>query len=138
MGNFFARLSYRFANFMQGRRGMDGLSGALVIVAVVLVLLAMIPFLNFLTIIGLIVLVIALVRAFSKNTAQREKEDATYERIVEKPRSQYEQTKRAFSNRKTTKYFKCPGCGATLSVPRGKGKLRVVCPKCQTETIKKS
>ena len=34
--------------------------------------------------------------------------------------------------------FKCKKCGAVLSVPRGKGTLRVVCPKCKTETTKKS
>ncbi len=31
-----------------------------------------------------------------------------------------------------------PGGGQVLSVPRGKGTLRVVCPKCKTETKQKS
>ena len=43
-----------------------------------------------------------------------------------------------WTNRKTTRYFKCKGCGQVLSVPRGKGTLRVVCPKCKTETKQKS
>ena len=47
-------------------------------------------------------------------------------------------TAQKWTNRKTTRYFKCKGCGQVLSVPRGKGTLRVVCPKCKTETKQKS
>ena len=32
----------------------------------------------------------------------------------------------------------CMGCGAVLSVPKGKGKLRVTGPKCHWQTEKKS
>lgn len=43
-----------------------------------------------------------------------------------------------YVNRKTTKYFRCKGCGQILSIPRGKGTMRIVCPKCKTEVMKKS
>ena len=43
-----------------------------------------------------------------------------------------------YVNRKTTKYFQCKGCGQILSIPRGKGTMRIVCPKCKTEVMKKS
>lgn len=53
-----------------------------------------------------------------------------------------ERTKRTASkmwaNRKTTKYFKCKNCGQILSVPKGKGKIRVTCPKCGTKVEMKS
>ncbi|AEB06765.1 hypothetical protein Corgl_0651 [Coriobacterium glomerans PW2] len=41
-------------------------------------------------------------------------------------------------NRKTTKYFRCKTCGAMMSVPRGKGRIRVTCPRCRTTVEKKS
>lgn len=44
--------------------------------------------------------------------------------------------KRMWKERKTTAFLKCPACGQVLAVPKGKGKIRVRCPKCgcQMET----
>ena len=36
--------------------------------------------------------------------------------------------KKMWKGRKTTAYLKCPNCGQMLSVPKGKGKIRVTCP----------
>ena len=33
---------------------------------------------------------------------------------------------------------KCPGCGARLRVPRGKGKIMITCPNCKKEFVKKT
>ena len=95
-------------------------------------------FLAPLKIVALIVLAYSLFRSYSKNIAARDRENATFERIVEKPRKQLSLMRKKWTNRKTTRYFKCKGCGQVLSVPRGKGTLRVVCPKCKTETKQKS
>ena len=46
--------------------------------------------------------------------------------------------KKMWSERKTTRFLKCPTCGQMLSVPKGKGKLRVTCPKCRTKMDVKS
>ena len=73
-----------------------------------------------------------------KNIAARSKENAAFEQAVQKPKRWIALQRKAWANRKTTRYFKCKGCGTVLSVPRGKGTLRVVCPKCKTETTKKS
>ena len=69
---------------------------------------------------------------------------ASYERKAEKSRKKAERDRKArinkkkWENRKTTKYLECPSCGQTLAVPKGKGKIRVTCPKChnkvETET----
>ena len=41
--------------------------------------------------------------------------------------------KKMWKDRKTTAYLKCPNCGQMLSVPKGKGKIRVTCPKCHAK-----
>lgn len=41
--------------------------------------------------------------------------------------------KKMWSQRKTSRFLKCPTCGQVLSVPKGKGKIRVTCPKCHTK-----
>lgn len=138
MKGFLERMQWKMAAWMQGRYGTDGLSNFLMAVGIVLVLLSVIPGLDVLSWFALAVLVAALVRSFSKNITARSKENETFERVTEKPRRWLSLRRKMWENRKTTCYFKCKGCGAVLTVPRGKGTLRVVCPKCKTETMKKS
>ncbi len=123
---------------MQGRRGTDSFSSFLVVVGIVLLLVSLVPGLDLLSWAAFLVIAYSLFRCYSKNIAARERENAAYERIAEKPRRAYALAKKKWTNRNTTLYFKCKGCGQELSVPRGKGTLRVVCPKCKTETKMKS
>lgn len=46
--------------------------------------------------------------------------------------------KKMWKERKTSNFLKCPQCGQVLSVPKGKGKLRVTCPKCHAKMEVKS
>lgn len=138
MRGFLERMQWKMSEWMQGRHGADGLSNFLIGVGLVLVIASVIPGLDLLSWLALIVLAVAIFRSFSKNGAARSKENEAYERIAAKPKRWFSLRQKAWKNRKTTRYFKCKGCGTVLSVPRGKGKLRVVCPKCKTETMKKS
>ena len=55
---------------------------------------------------------------------------------------EYERAKRTaqkmWKERKTSRFLKCPNCGQILSVPKGKGKLRVTCPRCRAKMETKS
>lgn len=46
--------------------------------------------------------------------------------------------KKMWKERKTKAFLKCPTCGTMLSVPKGKGRLIVTCPKCKTRMETKS
>lgn len=138
MQGFFERLQWKIAAWMQGRYGMDGLSNFIAGVAIILLLASIIPGLDLLSWAALLLMVLSIVRSISKNIPARTKELATYERVIAKPKRSLSLAKKAWTNRKTTVYFKCKKCGQVLSVPRGKGTLRVVCPKCKTETKRKS
>ena len=138
MKGFLERLQWKLSGMMQGRRGADTFSNFFVVAGIVLLFASLIPGLDLLSWVALIVLAYSLFRSYSKNIAARDRENATFERIVEKPRKQLSLMRKKWTNRKTTRYFKCKGCGQVLSVPRGKGTLRVVCPKCKTETKLKS
>lgn len=39
---------------------------------------------------------------------------------------------------KDFKFFKCPQCGHTLRVPKGKGKIKITCPNCSNRFEAKS
>ena len=43
-----------------------------------------------------------------------------------------------WSQRREYRFFKCPRCGITARVPRGKGKIRITCPRCGHEFEKRS
>ena len=135
---FFNRLQYRFADWMRGRRGVDRLSNALIIVAIVLIVIDMLTGIGLFYLLALIALALSLFRTFSRNIAARERENTAYEALMAKPRTFFSNMRTAWRNRKTTIYFKCSGCGAVLSVPRGKGTIRVTCPKCHTQQVRKS
>ncbi len=138
MKAFLQNLTMKTARWMQGRSGIDGLSNGLVALGVVLMLLSILPFLDALSWLAVACLAAAVFRACSKNIERRRRENDAYERAMKKPKRAYALAKKAWANRKTTRYFKCKGCGAVLSVPRGKGTLRVVCPTCKKETTRTS
>lgn len=46
--------------------------------------------------------------------------------------------KKMWKQHKTHAFLKCPQCGQVLSVPKGKGKLIVTCPKCHAKMETKS
>ena len=138
MKGFLERMQWKLAGMMQGRRGTDSFSNFLMVVGIVLLLGPIVPGLDMLSWVALVVLAYSLFRSYSKNIAAHERENAAFERIVAGPKKQLSLARKKWANRKTTRYFTCKGCGQVLSVPRGKGTLRVVCPKCKTETKQKS
>ena len=135
---FFNQLQYRLANWMQGRRGVDRLSNALIILAIVLIVIDMLTNNGLFYLLALIALAVSLFRTFSRNISARGRENASYEALIAKPRTFFSNARTAWCNRKTTIYFKCSGCKTVLSVPRGKGTIRVTCPKCHTQQVRKS
>ncbi len=123
-----------FNNLFQGRQGMDELSKSMFwwgLVSLVLSGLLM-AFLNgvlssLFSWLGLLLIILCFVRAFSRNLVQRELENGAYLSFLERKRRQFEGRKERFRQRKDFRFFKCPGCGTILRVPRGKGKIHINC-----------
>lgn len=138
MKNILDRLGWKMAAWMEGRHGPDNLSNFLLITGAIVSFVSILPGLDLLWIIAAAMLVWGFFRTFSKNTASRQRENEQWLRISARPRQCLELLNKQWAGRATTKYFRCKGCGAILSVPKGKGKLRVTCPKCHWQTEKKS
>ena len=77
-------------------------------------------------------------RVISSGWYLQGQENARFEAWARKPRSAFNRFNERWDNRKVKKYFKCAQCGQPLSVPKGKGTLRVTCPKCHATTTVKS
>lgn len=130
MRNFLERMGWKLVQFMQGRNGMDTLAQYALGAGLILTVLDFFFASAILSVLGFAALAYALYRCYSKNIAARALENARFESWVRGPKAKLAQGRARMEKRSTTKYFKCSQCGQRLSVPKGKGKLRVTCPKC--------
>lgn len=132
----------RFIRFMYGRYGVDQYSKFLLGVSIVLCILNIfIPsgfFKLALVAIFWALLIFSYYRIFSKKIYKRAAENEKYLRKTDKIRRKLNSKKSEWANRNVYKYYSCPNCKQRIRVPKGRGKIKIRCPKCGTEFIKKS
>lgn len=123
-----------FNNLFIGRQGMDELSKAMFWWGLASLVLSglLAAFLNgilssLFSWVGLLLIILCFVRAFSRRLDQRELENNAYLAFLCQQRRRWEGRKERFRQRKDFRFFKCPGCGTILRVPRGKGKIHINC-----------
>ncbi len=138
MRGFFQRISYSLQRLMMGRYGYDELSKFLLIAGVVFSVLSYFPDLQLLYFISVILLVYSLFRIMSKNFDKRRCELEKYFAVKRKITGWFSSKKKRWSERKMHRFFKCKNCKTVLRVPKGKGKIKISCPKCRSEIIKKT
>lgn len=137
----FGRFLVRFRQFMYGRYGSDKLNVVLMIAAGSLLLTssalsfiagsartgnAFSLFNYILELIALLFFGWALFRTLSRNHAARQRENRAFFSFWRK-----------LTDRKN-RYFSCPHCNQTVRVPRGRGQIRIKCPRCGERFIKKT
>ena len=131
----------RLRKFMEGRYGADELNRFLTVCGWVLSgidsKVALIVG-SVLVTLSWAALIYSLFRTFSKRTQERASENYKYFVCKNKVLGWFRRLKARWQDRKTHRYFRCPQCKATVRVPRGKGKIRITCPKCKHQFVKKS
>ena len=154
------RLSYKLQSFMYGRNGTDALCWALLILGVVLNLIGSYTGLYFCSLLAYIPMCLALYRMFSRNLTKRRQENARFLRLLRREpktgetgyqQGNYYYNERQAAARKPSRvglaarlkdrehrYFRCPRCARTVRVPRGRGTIRITCPKCGERFEKKT
>ena len=142
-------------SFFQGRNGSDPFSVFLAGIAFILVViypLFPVKEVQFAICMGAFLFgVWSIARILSKNISKRRAENEVFLRIFSPTKrkekrmakknaklAEKERKKRRKEDLKTHVYYKCPECNTELRVPRGKGKIRITCPKCSTQFIKKT
>lgn len=133
--NFFARIREGFRRFMWGRYGVDQLGlcllGGAMGLSVVGWLLSVIwrggvlvsAILNLLAYGALIYY---LFRVLSRNLDARRRENRRFQNFIASLRD------------RDNRYYRCPHCHQTVRVPKGRGKIKISCPKCSEKFIRKS
>ncbi len=126
---------------MAGRYGVDQLTRALTTAALVTLVLSIL-FKGWLSILFWLLTILTLawsyIRMFSRNVQKRQLENNNYLTL----RYQLTRTFTALVQRKKQKkyyrFYKCPSCKVMTRVPKGKGKIRITCPKCGESFVRKS
>lgn len=124
--------------FMYGRYGFDHLTQFLLWVAIILTLASSLSHIKLLVYLSYIIIAYALFRVLSKNTNRRTKENFKFLEKTKSIRNIFSKMKMTINGTKTHRYYSCPKCRQTIRVPKGKGKIRIICPKCKTEFIKRT
>jgi hypothetical protein len=125
---------------MFGRYGGDELSKALLVLSFILLLIMnFVPKdLRFLTILAYIPVIICMFRIFSRNIYKRRNENYKYLKIKNKIVMWFKNNINRIKTLKNYKYYTCSNCKQKLRVPRGKGKISITCPKCNSSFKGKS
>ncbi|MDR3210241.1 MAG: hypothetical protein LBT36_06425 [Oscillospiraceae bacterium] len=124
--------------FMSGRYGPDQLNVALIVLALLLSIAGSLAGLPFLPYISYLPLAFALFRLLSRRIEARRRENDRFLRYWAPFRTRAKRRVTSFRDRRTHKYFACPGCRNTLRVPKGRGKLQITCPRCGERFIRNS
>lgn len=123
--------------FLRGRNGADELSNALMVLALILALIAVATGWVIVALLALAALAVSLWRTLSRDIPARARERQRYRDLTRPLRQRIKLVQMQVKHR-DKRYFLCKNCGTVLSVPRGKGKLRVTCPKCHNQSVQQS
>lgn len=155
-------LSEKYRQFMSRRNGPDQLARDTFILAIVLLVLSLFLGNIFLTL-GVVAIAYSYFRMFSSKRDERARENSAYlqkrHQLAEKlhlsnvknpfagmgeasqraaaDAARRSQKMAAKAADKEHKYLKCPKCKQEIRVPKGAGKIRITCPKCQEKFEKK-
>ena len=123
----------KMLQFMAGRNGNDALNRFLMIVELLLIFIAAIlrgSVGRFMMIFAMLMLGFTYYRMFSRDLMRRADENSRYLQQKWRVQSSLRVLKDRWVQRKEYKFFTCPSCKATMRVPRGRGKIKIVCRKC--------
>lgn len=136
--NWFRSLGSKMQSFMYGRYGYDELSQFLSKTALLCVIVGLFAYPGFFCGLAMALYLVTMFRMYSKNIMKRQQERDAYLRRTQPLRDWQALQKRKFNDRKTHKFYRCSQCKTSLRVPKGKGKIKIHCPKCGAEIVKKT
>lgn len=130
--------------FFYGRYGVDTLGYALVILSVAVSVTS--SFLRIaspiasliLWVLSYAILGFEIFRMLSKNYSARRRENDKFLVLWKPVKKWFKLIGNRIRDRKTHRYFSCPGCKNNLRVPKGRGEITITCPVCKTRFDRKT
>lgn len=128
----------KMMQFMQGRYGADQMGQMLSAVSMVFLIISLFSRNQAWFLLAVIGIVYNYFRMFSKNISKRDAENQKYLKMTAGIRRKLASWKSQLAQHKIYHIYRCPGCKQKIRVPRGRGKIEIRCPKCNTRFVKKS
>lgn len=132
----------KLVTFMMGRNGMDDCARAMIGFAVSAMVLQFVAgffsgtLARFFSYVSMALFIYAIFRMLSRNIAARQNENRKWVKvwtpILLSSRRKYSRFKDWKAYHKEFHIDTCKQCGQTLKIPKGKGRIRVTCPKCRS------
>ncbi len=127
---------------MVGRNGNDDLNRFLLALNMGLILLAVVfhnrPLGRILAPLVLLILILVYYRMLSRNRIRRSDENIRFLRLKNRILCAFRINRERWVQRNDFKFFVCPACKTTLRVPKGRGRIKIVCSKCGNTFMGKS
>lgn len=123
----------RLSEWLRGRQGPDDLAVFSVNLAIVIVLVNVFARTGWLGWVGLALVAYAMFRIQSRNLGARARENEAFLRALGPVRPWVQNPRAAWAELRAYKHVRCTSCRQRVRVPRGKGRLRVTCPRCKTK-----
>ena len=127
----------KIRQFMVGRYGNDFLNTVLFISGAVISLVCSLFRVPLGNLISFIPYGIAVYRMLSKDYSKRSAENAKFLEMSKPGRDFLMKKFRQFQDKEHRDY-NCPKCHNTLRVPRDRGKIKISCPHCGREFVKRT
>ena len=121
----------RLRKIFQGRNGPDGFGRFILLLSVLLSLIQIFYKSRVFYVLSWLLFIYVFFRMFSKNIWKRQKENQQFYQWFSPVIQKYTLWIQKIKNRRTYRYLKCPKCNQEIRVPKGKGKIRIHCPKCK-------
>lgn len=134
-------MRHRFQRFMYGRYGGDEFSRFLSAFSLIILIPSLfVKGVAHSVLLGLAIatIIFSYYRVFSKKTVDRRNENAKFLKQKRKITAWFKLRCDMWRQRKEFCFFKCPSCKSILRVPRGSGKIRIMCKKCGNAFEKKT
>ena len=131
----------KLLRLMQGRNGNDAFNRFLLALELVLLLIGLLLrgfAARLFNALFLLLLLYIYYRMFSRDLYKRSAENAWYWERRNRVVAKFRLLKERWLQRKDFRFFSCPSCHTTLRVPKGRGKIKIVCRKCGTSFVRKS
>ena len=123
---------------LAGRYGPDQLGIVLTVLSFLLSLVGQLLQWSPLLFLSWLVLFFAFYRMFSHKIDLRRRENDRLMVLWNTMAQRFRQAKARRADKKIHRYYHCPQCNQTLRVPKGRGKIKITCPKCGTQFVKKT
>lgn len=132
------RFREKMQRFMIGRYGMDSFGRFLLKLVMAVIIINIFIRSDILWLLELAGLFYCYARMLSRDFDKRQKENNAYLRMQFHLSERWKRWK--YKGGQVVHYhiYKCPSCGQKIRIPRGKGRISIHCPKCNTDFIKKS